>query len=77
MAPKLGIQFLSFFNPKMREVKEVLYEFESSFVVDHSKYERVFGSDPTRHREGIERTLQWFRQRSLLVEQRGKAAASN
>jgi len=52
----------------MREVKEVLYEFERPFVVDHGKYERVFGSNPTPHREGIERTLQWFRQRSLPVE---------
>lgn len=77
VAPKLGIEFLSLFNPMMREVKEMLYEFESSFVVDHSKYERVFGSNPTPHRESIQQTLRWFSQRSFPVEQQRKSAVRN
>ncbi len=65
VAPKLGIQFLSLFNPMMREVQEMLYEFEEPFVVDHSKYERAFGNAATPVQEAIWQTVQWYRQRSL------------
>ena len=61
VAPKLGIAFLALFNARMRETKEILYQFEEPFVVDHGKYERAFGSDPTPHCEAIRRTLEWFR----------------
>ena len=60
-APGLGIRFLARFNANMREIKEILYEFEEPFVVDHSKYERAFGADATPHREAIRRTLEWYR----------------
>lgn len=69
-APKLGIQFLSLFSPMMREVNEMLYEFEESFVIDHSKYERVFGNHATPLGEAIRETVQWYRQRSLPVKAR-------
>ena len=46
----------------MREFKEMLYEFEEPFVVDHGKYARVFGSDTTAHSEAIRQTLDWYRQ---------------
>lgn len=36
--------------------------FEELFIVDHSKFEQVFGANPTPHREAIRRTLGWFRQ---------------
>jgi nucleoside-diphosphate-sugar epimerase len=61
VAPKLGIAFLALFNARMRETKEILYQFEEPLVVDHGKYERAFGSDPTPHHEAIRRTLEWFR----------------
>jgi hypothetical protein len=31
-----------------------------TFVVDHQKYERVFGGTPTPHREAIRQTISWF-----------------
>jgi nucleoside-diphosphate-sugar epimerase len=52
------------FNPTLREVRELLYEFEEPFVVDHSKYEAAFGAEPTPHREAIEATLAWYRERA-------------
>lgn len=62
VAPRLIVNVFGLFKPMMRELKEVLYEFESPFVVDHGKYERAFGNHATPHREAIRQTLDWFRQ---------------
>jgi len=61
--PSWMISALGVFSPVLREVKEMLYEFEEPFVVDHAKYEQAFGSDITPHREAIQKTLEWYRQR--------------
>lgn len=60
--PKVLVSILALFVPVLREMKEMLYEFEEPFIVDHSKFERVFGASPTPHREAIRQTLDWFRQ---------------
>ncbi len=59
-ASPLMLNFLGLFSPMMRELQEISYEFTEPFVVDHSKYERVFGSDVTPHREAIRKTISWF-----------------
>ncbi len=58
------MSLLGIFNPVIRELPEILYQSEQPFVVDHSKYERVFGFDATPHREAISGTLGWHRQRT-------------
>ncbi|WP_341849633.1 NAD-dependent epimerase/dehydratase family protein [Thermoflavimicrobium dichotomicum] len=63
VAPKLGIAFLSLFSPFMRDVKEILYQFEKPFVMNHNKYANAFGTEVTPHREAIRKTLEWCRQR--------------
>jgi nucleoside-diphosphate-sugar epimerase len=60
IASPLMLNFLGLFSKMMCELKEISYEFEQPFIVDHHKYERVFGSDPTPHREAIRRTIAWF-----------------
>jgi nucleoside-diphosphate-sugar epimerase len=60
IASPLMLNFLGLFSPMMRELKEINYEFAEPFVVDHQKYERVFGSDSTPHREAIRKTISWF-----------------
>ncbi len=60
--PKLMHSVLALFVPALREMKELLYEFEETFMVDHGKFERAFGANPTPHREAIRQTLDWFRQ---------------
>lgn len=60
IASPLMLNFLGLFSPMMYELKEMSYEFEEPFIVDHQKYERVFGSDTTPHREAIRRTISWF-----------------
>jgi len=62
--PKVMVSVLALFVPVLREMKEMLYMFEEPFIVDHSKFERAFGANPTPHREAIRRTLDWFCQRT-------------
>ena len=38
-----------------------MYEFNEPFIVDHSKFEKVFGDISTPHREAVRKTLQWFK----------------
>lgn len=59
--PRAMVSILALFMPIMREMKEMLYEFEETFIVDHSKFERAFGANPTTHRKAIRHTLEWFR----------------
>jgi nucleoside-diphosphate-sugar epimerase len=50
------------FVPFIREVGEVLYEFQAPYVVDWSKFQRAFGPvTPTPHAEAVARTVDWFR----------------
>jgi nucleoside-diphosphate-sugar epimerase len=60
IASSLMLNFLGLFSPMMHELKEINYEFEEPFVVDHQKYEQVFGSDITPHRKAIHKTTSWF-----------------
>jgi nucleoside-diphosphate-sugar epimerase len=50
------------FVPFIREVGEVLYEFQAPYVVDWSKFGQSFGPfTPTPHAEAVARTVDWFR----------------
>jgi nucleoside-diphosphate-sugar epimerase len=64
--PKVGtvsplmIRLVGFVNPMVRELGELVYEFESPFILDGSKYLRTFGGGPPPHREAIRATLDWY-----------------
>jgi nucleoside-diphosphate-sugar epimerase len=64
--PKLGtisplmIRLVGLVNPMVRELGELVYEFEAPFILDGSKYLRAFGGGPTPHREAIRATLDWY-----------------
>jgi fructose 1,6-bisphosphatase len=50
------------FVPFIREVGEVLYEFQAPYLVDWSKFERAFGPvTPIPHADAVARTVTWFR----------------
>lgn len=51
------------FNPDVRALREVVYQSDHPWVVDHSKFERAFGANPTPHPQAISTTLEWFRAR--------------
>jgi len=59
--PVILINLLALALPPMRAVKETMYQSERPWVVDHSKYERAFGAQPTTHESAIEATIAWFR----------------
>jgi nucleoside-diphosphate-sugar epimerase len=60
-APKIVLRAMGLFNPGMREMIEMLYEFEEPFVVDHSKFEEAFGEHATPLGEAIGHTVRWYR----------------
>ena len=62
-APKLLLRAMGLFNPTVREVIEMLYEFEQPFVVDSTKAEQRLGLAPTPLDEALAATVAWFRTR--------------
>jgi nucleoside-diphosphate-sugar epimerase len=60
VAGKLIMSILGLFTPELKEVVEMLYEFEKPFVVDSSKFERTFGMQATPMREAILETIKWY-----------------
>ena len=63
-APKALLRILGLFNPAMREMVEMLYEFEEPFVVDHSGFARAFGDHSTPLHEAIRDTVRWYGERT-------------
>lgn len=62
-APRLMVTLMSWFDPMMGEIQEMLYTWERPYVVDHAKFERTFGAEATPLDEGIGLTVEWFRGR--------------
>jgi nucleoside-diphosphate-sugar epimerase len=60
-APKIVLRVMGLFNPGLREMIEMLYEFEEPFVVDDSKFEQAFGEQATPLKEAIGETVRWYR----------------
>jgi nucleoside-diphosphate-sugar epimerase len=60
-APGWLVGAMGLFVPIMRELAEMMYEWEKPYVVDHSAYAAVFGDTTTPHREAIIETVAWFR----------------
>ena len=61
-AGKWMITVLGLFNPEIREMKELTYEFVEPYVVDDSKFRQAFGGEATEPSRAIEETLDWYRQ---------------
>lgn len=59
--PRLMVSLIGIFNGPLREIKEVLFEFEGPFVVDSSDFESAFGQTATSLEEAIPATVEWFR----------------
>lgn len=59
--PKPLVSVVALFNPAVRELKEMLYEFEEPFVVDSTKFTDAFGESATPLEVAIPATVEWFR----------------
>jgi len=58
---RVMVSVVGVFNGQVRELKEMLYEFEEPFVVDSSRFESAFGVHATPLDEAIPATVEWFR----------------
>ena len=65
VAPKLAVRLMGVAIPAMRAVSETLYQSERPWVVDHSKFARAFGGQPTPHPQAIAETIKWFASRGV------------
>jgi nucleoside-diphosphate-sugar epimerase len=62
VVPRWAVSLLGLFDSTMREVKEMLYQFEDDFVVDSGRFTRTFGPVPTPLDDAIKATVAWYRQ---------------
>ncbi len=62
--PKVAVRALGIFNPTIRELVELSYEFEQPFVLDTSKYESTFGTAATPLKAAVTATVDWYRNRN-------------
>lgn len=60
-AGKALLTLVGLFNPTVRELREMLYEFEAPFVLDGSAMETTFGFVATPFAQRLEETLAWAR----------------
>ncbi len=51
--PLFIIRMLGLFIPVMKEMPEMIYQYDRDYFFDSSKFERRFGIKPTPYREGI------------------------
>lgn len=53
IAPPFLVSLMGLFNPLMREMKEMLYQYDRDYDFDSSKFETVFGVKPTPVKEAM------------------------
>lgn len=63
VAPRFAIALLGRFDENVREIREMLYQFERDFVMDSQRFESAFGASPTPIEDAIGQTLTWYRSR--------------
>lgn len=63
----LLIRLAGLFNPVLRELPELAYEFTAPFILDGSRYQAAFGGTPTAHRDVLRATLDWYARRSARL----------
>jgi nucleoside-diphosphate-sugar epimerase len=59
--PKPLIRALGLFNPMMRGLTEMAYEFDEPFVLDTSKYQSTFSGAGTPLATAVAATVAWYR----------------
>ena len=73
--PKLAIRALGVFNPMMRELAEMSYEFNEPFVMDTTKYQTVFGIAGTPLASAIGTTVAWYQSRDTAHPAQANASS--
>ncbi|MFJ4227458.1 NAD-dependent epimerase/dehydratase family protein [Paenarthrobacter nicotinovorans] len=74
-APKVGavpgwvLRTAGVFSTDMRELAELLYQFERPFIMDSTKSQRLLGLQPTPLPEAAAATVAWWRQAARRADQ--------
>jgi nucleoside-diphosphate-sugar epimerase len=63
-APRWLMRLLGLFDPTVREIDELLYQWSRPFVVDHAKFAARFWADCTPLEVGIREMVRWYRTRT-------------
>jgi nucleoside-diphosphate-sugar epimerase len=63
--PKVVMRVLGVFNPTMRELIEMTYEFDEPFVLDTTKFESTFGTGGTPLAGALAETVSWYRAQAV------------
>jgi nucleoside-diphosphate-sugar epimerase len=74
--PKLAVRALGVFNPMMRELAEMSYQFDKPFVLDTTKYESTFGPAGTSLATAIGTTVAWYQSRNGIPHSPQESAGS-
>ncbi len=62
--PAIALRAIGLFVPIVREVGEMLHQWEAPFEVDDSRFRAKFGVGATDPDEGAVRTVEWARAQS-------------
>ena len=65
--PKFMLQIMSWFNPLIKELCEMLYQNEYTYVFDSSKFEKAFNFKPTPYEQGIKETIEWMKKSEVKL----------
>jgi nucleoside-diphosphate-sugar epimerase len=52
------VKFLGLFMPLMKELGEMMYQYEQDYFFDSSKFEKKFGFSPTTYEQGVKTTVE-------------------
>ena len=66
VAPNWLLRIISLLNGDLREMMEMLYQFEEPFVVNGTRFADTFDFEPTPLADAIDTTLDWYRQQETL-----------
>ena len=56
------LSLLGLFDPNMREVKEMMFQWTRPYEVDHAKFAARFWDDYTPLEDGVRETVRWFKE---------------
>lgn len=59
-APGWVFKLAAPFVPIMRELAELLYQWDRPYVFSHAKFEKAFGAEVTPHERAVAATVAWF-----------------
>ena len=74
--PKVAVQAIGLFNPTMREMIEMFYQYTEPQIVDSSRFEAAFGWSATPLTEAIPATVAWFQAQAAVKSAKNKSATA-